>query len=372
MQGIAEHALRQGVVWREGTRAERVAGTIADGAASWRETKAMQVSFNTGREEVQAQVAAAGGDPAVATAALQDYDTRFHGAVIERQMVEDPAAARSYFERVRNAITPPVAARLDTRLTEVVADRRAIALAAAYRPDPSSAPGEPGPGAEPQLAAYEAHARQDAGGDTAQLVRNRTAMSARFRRDRAAWRDRRASGVQAGYDWVDANPGEPVLAMPPQVRDGMDAVTQAKVTAYAERGGRVATDWRRYHALQRFAQYDPEGFLDLDLTEEKSSLAPAHLATLGKLQVEVRQGDPEHALAHLRHVTETVDDYLHTAGVAPDAPSAEALRQRFGNELAAFEHGKGSRADLAEMQAVLDRLALRRMADGAAPAVPTI
>jgi hypothetical protein len=359
LQGIADHALREGTAWRSETRRVRIAGAVADGADAWHDPAASRRAFNTGREEVAAQAAEAALGPVQLAAALQEYDMRFHAAVIERQLAADPASARTYLGQVRDAIAPAAAARLDARVAEAQADRRAVMLAASYRPEAPLDAGAPGPGPEPRQAAYDAHALQDAGDDVAQRVRNGTAMRARFRRDHAAWRDRRASGIQAGYDWVDANPDEPVLAMPPQLRDGMDAPTLARVSAYADRGGRVATDWRRYQALQRFAVSDPAAFADYDLTEDKWMLAAPQLDALRKLQVQVREGDPGHQRAHLRQAMETVDDFLHEAGVTAEGAPAVALRQHFDEALAAFEHDKGRSADPTEMQAVFDRVALR-------------
>lgn len=234
-QSMTLHAMKQRMVWSDEVTAARVSGSIADGALWATDEKKRQLAYNTGWEEELTRIRQAGGGPDIEAEAKRKYDTRFHTAVINTRLAQDPEGAKGYFEANRASMDPVEAARLESHIKTAAEGRAALAI--------GRAAGGAG-------SAEDAAARAEA----MTILRSK------------GWTKEQAAGI-VGNLMSEGGPGLRTDARNPgDGRDGSDSIGVAQwnadrakaLKAFAASKG---TDWRDRRTQIEFIQHE------LDTTE---------------------------------------------------------------------------------------------------------
>ncbi len=142
-----------------------------------------------------------------------------------------------------------------------------------------------------------------------------------------AWQEARGRAATGALDWLGANPGAPLMAMPAELRDGLSPEQIQALDRTAMNGGRVVTDRDLYDRLDDQAVHEPESFGTIDLTQHRLSLGDSEYNRLTKLQQALAEGKPDPAFERHRLGRLFLGEGLRAANVGPDVEDAR-LRGR--------------------------------------------
>lgn len=156
-------------------------------------------------------------------------------------------------------------------------------------------------------------------------------------------------------------------------RAGREAVAGAWTYVEQQKArGEAKTDWGLYSKIQMKAATDPEGFVDMDITEAYPHLAPTERKELIKLRADTAQKMTEKRVAatDVKAALSQADDRLdafaefQTTGVndATKRQKAEEARDAFNQELVRgieeFRQKNGVAPDQMQVDAIINRLLL--------------
>lgn len=157
---------------------------------------------------------------------------------------------------------------------------------------------------------------------------------------------------------------------PPEIWNQLTYEKQRSIDAtlaHNAKGQDVVTDQQVWYEIQRgLSSADPAErarWANVSLWEYKSKLSASDFQEIAKMQGEVRKGDPEKNITHLRSLNQVVDDALINMRIDPtpkpgstDGEKAALFRRRVQDEVNAFESTKGAKATREEFQKIVDGL----------------
>lgn len=174
-------------------------------------------------------------------------------------------------------------------------------------------------------------------------------------------------------DWMTAggpNGGPALDRPPPEVWNQLTYEKQRSIDAtlaHNAKGQDAITDQQTWYEIQRgLSSADPverQKWASEPLWKYKNKLSNSDFQELAKIQGEVRKGDPNRQLTHIRTTNQMVDDALLQMKIDPtpkpgsgDAERAARFRRAVQDRLTEFEAAKGSKASTEELQKIVDSL----------------
>jgi len=211
------------------------------------------------------------------------------------------------------------------------------------------------PTRRPDLEDYQARAAELTPPDASPEVRAQVTRIAQIEQARAdrAWQAARGHAATSALDWLDANPGASLMAMPADLRDGLSPEQTEAFDRTAMNGGRVVTDRDLYDRLDDQAVNEPESFTGVDLTQYLLSLGDSDYNRLTKLQQALAEGKSDPAFERHRLGRLFLGGGLRAANADPDGTEARVARQQLDTLLGAFESVEGKPPTMADIRGLV-------------------
>ncbi len=340
------------------TVAERIADLQQDAALAWHDPAHLRVLGRAAVNELRYQGEHKGRHAAETDTIVRRGLSDLYAGAVEAAVAKDPAAAAKLYEHARDVIQPDRQAVVERRIDRARGERRVIDVMRGLAGTPDD------PTRRPDLADFQARAAELTPPDASPEMRgqvNRMAAIGHAQADRA-WQAARGRAAMAALDWLGRNPAAPLLAMPPEVRDGLSPQQTERLDAAAINGGRPVTDRDLHEALDRQAVHEPETFAAIDLAQHRLSLGDRDYRRLAGYQEALVEGRSDAAFERHGLGVAFFDEGLRQANFDPGEPDARAARRRLDRLLGAFEAVEGRPATMADIRGLVGDV-LRPLAD---------
>ena len=330
--------------------AERLADLQRDGSLSWQDPAHLRLLGRTAVDELRYQGERRGSDAGRTDTAVRTGLSDLYAGAVEAAIGQDPERAATLYMHARDVIEPERQAAVERRIERAREERRVTEIVGGLAATPDD------PARRPDLDDYQARASELTPPDASPEVQAQVTRMARIEQARAdrAWQAARGRAATGALEWLGANPGAPLMAMPTDLRDGLSPEQTERLEATAINGGRVVTDRDLYEKLDDQAVRNQEDFTGLDLTQYRLSLGDSDYDRLTKLQKALAEGksDPDferHRLGRL-----FLGEGLRAANVDPDGEEARTARQQLDTLLGAFEPVEGKPPTMADIRGLVD------------------
>ncbi len=314
--------------------AERLADLRRDAALSWQDPAHLRTPHRGGRA---APGRTKGGDASRTDTAVRTGLSDLYAGAVEAALGQDPERAAKLYDHARDVIQPERQAAVERRIERAREERRVTEIVGGLADTPDD------PARRPDPDDYQARAAEATPPDASPELRAQVSRMARIEQARAdrAWQAARGRAATGALDWLGANPGAPLMAMPAELRDGLSPEQMQALDRTAMNGGRVVTDRELYGALDDQAVRDPESFTGLDLTQYRLSLGDVEYNRLTKLQQALAEGKPDPAFERHRLGRLFLGERLRAANIDPNGEQGRTARQKFDRLSGAFEAVEG-------------------------------
>ena len=329
--------------------AERLADLARDATLSWQDRADLRTLGHTVVGELRDQGERKGWDAARTDTAVRTGLSDLYAGAVEAAIVQDPERAAALYDHARDVIQPERQAAVERRIERAREERRVTEIVGGLADSPDD------PTRRPDLDDYQARAVEATPPDASPEIRAQVTRMAGIEHARAAraWQEARGRAAMGALDWLGANPGAPLMAMPAELRDGLSPEQIQALDRTAMNGGRVVTDRDLYDRLDDQAVHEPESFAAIDLTQHRLSLGDSEYNRLTKLQQALAEGKPDPAFERHRLGRLFLGEGLRAANVGPDVEDARAARQKFDKLLGAFEAVEGRPPTMADIRGLV-------------------
>ena len=330
--------------------AERLADLQLDASLSWQDRAHLRTLGATVVGELRYQGERKGWDAGRTDKAVRTGLSDLYAGAVEAAIGQDPERAAKLYDHARDVIQPERQAAVEARIDRAREERRVTEIVGGLADTPDD------PARRPDPDDYQARAVALTPPDASPELRAQISKMARIEQARAdrAWQALRGRAATGALDWLGANPGAPLMAMPPDLRDGLSPDQTQALDRTAMNGGRVVTDRDLYDRLDDQAVNNPEDFTGLDLTQHRLSLGDGEYNRLTKLQQALAEGKSDPAFERHRLGRLFLGEGLRAANVDPNGEEGRAARQQIDRLLGAFESVEGKPATTADIRGLVD------------------
>ncbi len=338
--------------------AERIAGLQQDAAQAWSDPAELRKLGRAAVGELRYQGERRGWEGAQTDTTVRQGLSDLYAGAVEQAIGQDPDRAARLYDHARDVIQPERQAILDRKIERAREERRVTEVVGSLADTPDD------PTRRPDLDDYQVRAAGLTPPDASPEMRaqvNRMARPEHAQSDRA-WQAARGRAATAALDWITKNPAAPLLAMPPELRDGLSAAQTERLDAAAIDGGRAVTDRDVYELLDQQAVYEPKAFAGLDLSQYRLSLDDQDYQRLIGFQNALSEGKSDAAFERRGLGRTYFDEGLRKANLDPDGPEVRASRQQLDRLLGAFEAVEGKPQTMADIRSLVGEV-LRPLAD---------
>ena len=313
--------------------AERLADLQRDASLSWQDTAHLRLLGRTAVGELRYQGERKGWDAGRTDTAVRTGLSDLYAGAVEAALGQDPERAATLYAHARDVIQPERQAAVERRIERAREERHVTEIVGGLADAPDD------PARLPDLDDYQARAAELTPPDASPEVLAQVTRMARIEQARAdrAWQAARGRAATGALEWLGANPGASLMAMPTDLRDGLSPEQTERLEATAINGGRVVTDRDLYEKLDDQAVRNPEDFVGLDLTQHRLSLGDSDYNRLTKRQQALSEGKPDPAFERHRLGRLFLGERLRAANVDPDGEEAGTARRHLDSLLSAFE-----------------------------------
>ena len=338
--------------------AERIAGLQQDASLAWHDPAHLRLLGRAAVGELRYQGECRGWDEAQTDTRVRRGLSDLYAGAVEQAIGQDPDRAASLYDHARDVIQPERQAAIERKMERAREERRVTEIVGGLAETPDDAT------RRPDLEDYQARAIELTPPDASPEARAQVNRMARIEHAHAdrAWQAARGRAAMAAVDWLGKNPATPLLAMPPELRDGLNPEQTNRLDQAAINGGRVVTDRDLYEALDGQAVHEPEAFAGIDLAQYWLSLGNHDYQRLVGFQKAVVEGRSDAAFERHGLGRTFFDEGLRKANFDPDEPEAWAARRQLDWLLGAFETIEGKPPTMADIRNLVGEV-LRPLAD---------
>ena len=329
--------------------AERLADLQLDASLSWQDRAHLRLLGRTAVNELRHQGERKGWDAVRTDTAVRTGLSDLYAGAVESAIGQDPERAAKLYDHAREVIQPDRQTTLERRIERAREERRVTEIVGGLADTPDD------PARRPDLDDYQARATAATPPDASPEVRAQVSRMASIEQARAdrAWQASRGRAAVGALDWLGANPGAPLMAMPVELRDGLSPEQMQALDRTAMNGDRVVTDRDLYDRLDEQAVHEPESFAAIDLTQHRLSLGDSEYNRLTKLQQVLAEGKSDPAFERHRLGRLFLGEGLRAANVDPNGEEGRAARQKFDRLLGAFEAVEGKPPTMADIRGLV-------------------
>lgn len=317
--------------------AERIAGLHQDAALAWHDPAQLRLLGRAAVNELRYQGERRGWDEIQTDTAVRQGLSDLYAGAVEQAIGQDPDRAAKLYAHSRDVIKRERQAVVERKMERAREERNVAAVVgslAGVSDDPTR---------RPDLADYQVRAAELAPPDASPEVHAQVSRMAAIEHAHAdrAWQAARGRAAMGALDWLAKNPFAPLLAMPPELRDGLSPEQTEQLDAAVINGGRVVTDRDLYEILDEQLVHEPEAFAVTDLGQYRLSLGDQDYQRLVGFQKAVVEGRSDAAYERHRLGRTFVGEGLRQANFDPDGPEARTARRQLDRLLGAFEAVQG-------------------------------
>ncbi len=330
--------------------AERIDGLQQDAAQAWHDPAHLRLLGRSAVNELRYQGERRGWDEAQTDTTVRQGLSDLYAGAVEQAIGQDPDRAAKLYEHARDVIQPERQAVVERKIERVREERRVTDILGGLA-DVSDDPTR-----RPALDDYRARATELTPPDASPDVRAQVNRMVRIEHAQAdrAWQAARGRAAVAAIDWLGKNPAARLLAMPPELRDGLSPEQADALDAAAINGGRVRTVADLYGNLAHQAVADPEGFASIQLDQHRLALSDVDYTRLTQWQRAIESGQQDDTLVQLGRASRRADSTLRQRGYDLEGPEAKEVRADIHHDVLEFDALEGrapNRADLDDIVA---------------------
>ncbi len=326
--------------------AERLDGLQQDAAQAWHDSAQLRLLGRAAVDELRYQGERRGWDEARTDTTVRKGLSDLYAGAVEQAIGQDLDRAATLYEHARDVIQPDRQAAVERKIDRVREERRVMEIVGglAETSDDSTR--------RPAVDNYQTRAAELMPPDASPEVRAQVNRMVRIEHAQAdrAWQAARGRAAMDALDWLGKNPAAPLLAMPPELRDGLSPEQTERLDQAAINGGRVITDHDLYEALDGQAVHEPEAFAGIDLAQHRLSLGDRDYQRLVGFQKALAEGRSDAAFERHGLGRTFLEDDLRKANFDPDGPEAWTSRQQLDRLLGAFEAVEGRPPTMADIR----------------------
>ena len=338
--------------------AERIADLQQEAVLAWHDPAHLGLLGRAAVGELRYQGERRGWDETQTVTTVRGGLSDLYAGAVEQAIGQDPDGAAKLYEHARDVIQPERQAAVERKIERVREERRVTEIVGSLSEvsdDPTH---------RPDLDGYQARAAELTPPDASPEVRaqmNRMVRIEHAQADRA-WQAERGRAALAAVDWLGKNPAARLLAMPPELRDGLSPKQTEALDQAAINGGRMVTDRDLYEALDGQVVHEPEAFAAIDLAQHRLSLGDHDYQRLVGFQKALMEGKSDAAFERHSLGRTFLGEGLSKANVNPDGPEARTSRRQLDRVLGAFETIEGKPPTMADIRSLVGDV-LRPLAD---------
>ena len=197
--------------------AERVADLQQDASLAWHDPAHLRLLGRAAVGELRYQGERRGWDDAQTDTTVRQGLSDLYVGAVEQAIGQDPDRAAKLYEHARDVIQPERQAAVERKMERVREERRVTDI----QSDLAATPDDPT--RRPDFDDYQARAAELTPPDASPEERAQVNRMVRIEYAQAdrAWQAARGRAAVAAVDWLGKNPAARLLAMPPELRDGL-------------------------------------------------------------------------------------------------------------------------------------------------------
>ncbi|MGQ0580900.1 MAG: transglycosylase SLT domain-containing protein [Reyranella sp.] len=338
--------------------AERLTDLQQDAALAWHDPAHLRALGRTAVGELRYQGERRGWDEARTNTTVRQGLSDLYAGAVESVIGRDPEGADKLYVHAREVIQPERQRVIEHKMERARDERRVTGVLV------SLADVSDDPTRRPDLDDYQARAAELAPSDASPDVRAQVNRMVRIEHAQAdrAWQAARGRAAVAALDWLGKNPAVRLLAMPPELRDGLSPEQTKALDAVTINGGRAVTNRDIYELLDRQAIYEPKAFAGLDLSQYRLSLDDQDYQRFVSFQKGLVDGRPDVAFQRYDLGRSVLDEGFEKANFDLDGPAVRSGRTALEKTLGAFEAIQGHPATLEDIEHIAGDI-VRRAVD---------
>lgn len=332
--------------------AERIADLQQDAALAWHDPAHLRALGRTAVGELRYQGERRGWDETQTNkVVLQGLSDLYAGAV-ESAIGQDPERAAKLYEHARDVIQPDRQTVVERKM-ERARDEHRVAEVLDGVADASDDPTR-----RPDLDDYQVRAAGLTPSDASPEVRAQVHRMAAIEYAQAnrAWQAARGRAAVTALDWLTKNPAARLLAMPPELRDGLSPEQTEALGAAVINGGRVRTVTDLYGNLMHQAVTDPEGFASIQLDQHRLALSDVDYTRLSQWQRAIEAGQRDDTLVQLGRASRRADSALRQRGYDLEGSETKEVRADIHHEVLEFDTLDGRPANRDDVDRIVNRI----------------
>ena len=328
---------------------ERLAGFGRDAALSWDDPAYLRQLGRAAVGELRYQGERRGWDASRTDATVRQGLSDLYAGAVEQAIGQDPDRAAKLYEHAGDVIQPERQAAIEQKMDRTREERRVTEIVSRLSETPDD------PARRPDLDDYQARAAELTPPDVSPEVRAQVSRMAAIEHAQAdrAWQAARGRAAVAAVDWFEKNPATRLLAMPPELRDGLSPAQTVALDRAVANGGRRVTDGALYKVLDGLAVRDPAAFAALDLAQHRLSLDGGAYARLVGFQKAIVEGQSDPAFERHRLGRTFFDETLRQINTDPESAEGDVARERLDLLLGAFEAVEGRPPTIADIRGLV-------------------
>ena len=329
--------------------AERIADLQQDAALAWHDPAHLRLLGRAAVGELRYQGERRGWDETQTDTTVRRSLSDLYAGAVEQAIGQDPDRAAKLYDHARDMIQPERQAVVERKMERTHEERRVTEVVGGLS-DASDDPTR-----RPDLDDYQARAIELTPPDASPEMRTQVGRMARIEHAQAdrSWQAARGRAAVAALDWLGKNPAARLLAMPPELRDGLSPEQTEALDAAAVNGGRVVTDRDLYDRFERQVTADPEGFASTQLDQHRLSLGDASYERLVGWQSGIKSNHDDAMLVRLSRTFGMVDAALKRLGYDLEGPDAQVVRAQVRSEVMSFDAIAGHPATRQDLDGVV-------------------
>ena len=332
--------------------AERITDLQQDASLAWHDPAHLRRLGRAAVGELRYQGERRGCDEAQTDTTVCRGLSDLYAGAVEAAIGQDPDRAVKLYEHAREVIQPDRQAVVERKIERVREERRVTDIVG------SLADVSDDPTRRPDLDDFQARAAELTPPDASPELRGQVSRMAAIEHAHAdrAWKAARGRAAIGALDWLTKNPAAQLLAMPPELRDGLSQEQTERLDAAAINGARVRTVAALYSNLAREAVADPEGFSSIQLDQHRLALSDIDYTRLSQWQRAIESGQQDDALVRLGRASRKVDSTLRQRGYDLEGPEAKEVRADIHRDVLEFDALEGRSANREDLDGIVARL----------------
>ena len=354
LTGLSRHEADELLVAERESTDALVKGAEASMAANATDPDAIADHLSTARTALVAQANAEGWTKEVLLQRLKDVTSAGYAGVVDRLLVDDPSAARAFYDAKKEEIGGNVRAKLERALKEGVTRQQAQAATDAIVAQIGTE----------SLSAMLAQARQISDPELRDAVVDRV----KIRHAEGETQRKNEEKIAKTQAWTGILEGGSSDQIPPALWAELPHETQRQIHAYEEKrakGEEPQTNTGVYYKLRQMSHSE---FAKVNLMDYVNQLSVVDFKKLADEQNSINAGNPREAAKRtsLSRAMTQAKRLLEDVGIKTGSRASNSDKRRVAQfqtvltqELARIQDEQGGPADEVQIQALINQLLTR-------------